>query len=500
MNELVFGIDFGTTYSTVAVFQDGAPHVIEGPGGDRVTPSMVFYGDKGEVIVGEHAIARGILEPDRAISSVKRLIGRSFESRVVKEFMQNSPYVIEPDDQGYCLVRVGERRHPPGEVATAIFSELRDRARKATGAPVVTAVVTAPAHFGAAQRRAIHAAATRAEIDVLRILTEPTAASVAYSGRARAGERLLIFDLGGGTLDVTVLRIDEEVHEILAVGGHPLLGGVDFDHAICEDFEAQMVIQTGRGVLDDPVAHRRILILAEEMKRELSDVEKVDHTVPQLVPGKDVRFTYTRSALETRIARLVDRAAEIAENVLRDSGLHHEEIDRVLLVGGSTRVPRVRQVLEEHFGGKLSHAVHPQEAVALGAASFAATLGTPQAMRLLDVLPASIGIADDDGNMVPLLKHNSTLPCEGSFEISFEGADARQIIVYQGEREKVEDNEALGVANLSVDGDQVVNALVTVRADSEGLVTVSAFDPAQGRVVRSQFSLRVSQRISAWAR
>jgi len=500
VNELVFGIDFGTTYSTVAVHRDGGPEVVEGPGGDRVTPSTVFYGSKGEVIVGEHALTRGILEPDRTISSVKRLIGRGYESRVVQEFMQNSPYVIEADEQGYCTVRVGDRRYPPGEVATAVFSELRDRAREATGTPVVTAVVTAPAHFGAAQRRAIHAAATRAEIDVLRILTEPTAASVAYSSRARAGERLLIFDLGGGTLDVTVLRIDEDVHEILAVGGHPLLGGVDFDHSICEDLEAQMVIQTGQGVLDDPVAHRRVLVEAELMKCELSEVQSVERVLPQLIPGKDVRFSYTRSALEMRIARLVDRAVEIAENVLRDSGLHKEEIDRVLLVGGSTRVPRVRQVLEEHFGKKLSHAVHPQEAVAIGAASFAATLGTPRAMRLLDVLPASIGIGGDGGEMMPLLTRNTTLPCEGSFEVDFGGAESHQIIIFQGENEKVQENEALGQVNLSVDGDPIDKALVTVRADSEGLVTVSAFDTDRGRVVRTQFSLRVSQRMSAWAR
>ncbi|MBN2359876.1 MAG: Hsp70 family protein [Deltaproteobacteria bacterium] len=501
MSELVFGIDFGTTYSTVAVCEGGgAARVVEGAGGDRVTPSVVYYAQDGSRVVGEHAISRGVLEPDRTITGIKRLIGRAFDTRVVQDFAKTIPYAIEPDDQRYCVVRVGDRRHPPGEIATAIFSELRDRAKAATGASVITAVITAPAHFGAAERRGIHAAATRAEIDVLRVLTEPTAASVAYGARAKAGERVLIFDLGGGTLDVTVLRIDEDVHEILAVGGHPLLGGLDFDNALCEELESQILVQTGLNVRDQPVAHRRLLLTTEQIKRELSDVAHVDRTLPQLLEGKDVRLTYTRAALEMRISRLVDRAIEIAQNVLRDSGIHKQELDRLLLVGGSTRVPLVRRRLEEEFGKILSHAVHPQEAVALGAAQFAATLGTSRAMRLLDVLPASVGIADSQGRMISLIKRNSTLPCEGSFEIEFGGQESRQLVVFQGEQEFVDDNEAIGMVNLLVDNDPVERALVTVRADGEGMVTVSAFDAAKGRVLRTQFSLRVAQRLSAWAR
>jgi len=487
VSEPLFGIDFGTTYSAIAVSQDGSARIVEGPGGERLIPSLVYYGAQGETLVGEQALMRGLSEPDRAISNVKRLIGRPFESRVVQEFRLNAPYIIEPDDQGNCTVRVGERRYFPGEVVTAVFAELRDRARRATGVEKVSAVVTAPAHFADAQRRAIQTAATDAGIDVMRILTEPTAASIAYGGQAQTGERLLIFDLGGGTLDVTVLRIDEDVHEILAVGGHPLLGGVDFDHAICE--EAQMVIQTGVGVLDDPVTHRRLLHIAEMIKRGLSELESEDRVVPDLVPGKDVRLTYTRSSLDLRIGRLVDRAAEIAENVLRDSGLHKEEIDSVLLVGGSTRVPRVRQVLEERFGPKLSHAVQPQEAVALGAATFAASLGTADAMVLLDVLPASVGIAGPGGKMVPLLTRNSLLPCDESFEVNFGGSETRQVTIYQGEHDKVTENEALGVIDMVVEGAPVNAAEVTIRADGEGLVTVSAFDPSLGQLIRTQFRL-----------
>lgn len=501
MSELVFGIDFGTTFSTIAACDGSSPpRVVEGAGGDRVTPSVVYFDQAGNRIVGEHAISRGVLEPDRTITGVKRLIGRAFDTRVVQDFLKTVPYAIEADEQRYCVVCIGDRRHPPGEIATAIFSELRDRAKLATGAAVITAVVTAPAHFGAAERRAIHAAATRAEIDVLRILTEPTAASVAYGARAKAGERVMIFDLGGGTLDVTVLRIDEDVHEILAVGGHPLLGGLDFDNALCEELESQILVQTGVNVREQPVAHRRLLIAAEQIKRELSDVTSVDQTMPQLLENRDARLACTRAAFELRISRLVDRAIEIADNVLRDSGFHKAELDRVLLVGGSTRVPLVRRRLEEAFGKKLSHAVHPQEAVALGAAQFAATLGTSRAMRLLDVLPASVGIGDSQGRMVQLIRRNTALPCEGSFDIEFGGQESRQLVIYQGEQEFADDNEAIGMVNMLVDNDPVERALVTVRADSEGMVTVSAFDAAKGRVLRTQFSLRVSQRISAWAR
>ncbi|MFH1808874.1 MAG: Hsp70 family protein [Pseudomonadota bacterium] len=500
MSELVFGVDFGTTYSTIAVSDGTNTRVIETGGGERVTPTVVYLGQEGERLVGERAVQRSILEPDRTVVGVKRLLGRGFDTHVVQQFRQTVAYSIEPDDQRYCAVSVDGRHYSPGEIATAVFSELRDRARAATGASVISAVVTAPAHFGAAQRRAIHAAATRAEIDVVRVLTEPTAASVAYGARAKPGERVMIYDLGGGTFDVTVLRIEEDVHEILAVGGHPLLGGLDFDNAIVEDLESQILMQCGRAVREEPVALRRLLLEAESMKRELSDIDKVERMMPQLFPGSDVRLMYTRSAFESRIARLIERSIEIARNTLRDSGLHEQEIDHVLLVGGSTRVPRVREALKEAFGIKLSHAVHPQEAVAVGAASFAASLGTDRAMRMLDVLPASVGIAGERGTMVPLIKRNTMLPCEGSFEIAFEGQDTRELVMYQGENEYVSDNEALGAISLAVDGTPIERALVTVRADIEGIITVSAFDVATGRVLRTQFSLRVSQRMSAWAR
>lgn len=500
MSELVFGIDFGTTFSTVAVCDGQNSFVVAGPGGDRVTPSIVYYDPGGAAVVGNAAIPRSILEPERTVTHVKRLLGRGFDTRVVQQFMRSAPFHIEPDAQRYTAIRIDDRRVPPGEVATAIFSALRERARKGTGANVVTAVVTAPAHFGPAQRRAIHAAATRAEIDVLRVLTEPTAASVAYGARAKSGERVLIFDLGGGTFDVTVLRIDEFVHEILAVGGHPLLGGVDFDRAIVEDMESAILVQTGANIRAEATPFRRLLYEAESMKRELSEVSKVERIIPQLVNGQDVTLSYTRVALDARISRYVDRSIEIAKDVLRNSGLHEEEIDHVLLVGGSTRVPLVRERLQQAFGAKLSFAVHPQEAVALGAATFAASLGTTAAMRLLDVLPASLGVEGDRGEMVPLVRRNTPLPCEGTFEVRFDGAESRQLVVYQGEYEFISDNEPLGVINLVVDGDPVERALVTIRSDVEGIVTVSAFDPSKGRVLRAQFSLRVPQRMSAWAR
>jgi molecular chaperone DnaK len=489
MSELVFGVDFGTTYSTVAAADGKRTWVVEGAGGDRVTPTVVHLGKDGKRLVGEPAVQRSILEPERTVVGVKRLLGRAFDTHVVQQFRSTVAYAIEPDDQRYCAVSVDGRHYSPGEIATAVFSALRDRARAATGASVVSAVVTAPAHFGAAQRRAIHAAATRAEIDVVRVLAEPTAASVAFGARAKPGERVLIYDLGGGTFDVTVLRIEEDVHEILAVGGHPLLGGLDFDNAIVEDLESQILMQTGRAVNEDPVALRRMRLEAEGMKRELSDVMQVERTVPQLLAGHDVRLRYTRQAFEARIARLIERSIEIARNTLRDSGLHEREIDHVLLVGGSTRVPRVREALREAFGDKLSHAVHPQEAVAVGAATFAASLGTERAMRMLDVLPASVGIAGERGEMVPLIKHNTMLPCEGSFELGLDGHEAHELVLYQGEDEYVSENEALGSIALSVDG-----------APIEGIITVSAFDTTTGRVLRTQFSMRVNQRMSAWAR
>ncbi len=500
MTDLVFGIDFGTTFSTIAVSDGGEPRVVAGPQGDRVTPSVVYYSPDGPRYVGERALPYAISAPDRTVFGVKRLLGRGFDTHVVQQFMRTVPFAIVPDDQRYCAVQIGDRRHAPGEIATALFSELRERARGATGEAVITAVITAPAHFGVAQRRAIHAAATRAEIDVLRVLTEPTAASVAYGAHASPGERVLIFDLGGGTLDVTVLRIDEEVHEILAVGGHPLLGGIDFDNAMVEDLESQVLVQTGRNVREDPAALRRLLVEAESIKRELSESDAVKRQVDGLFTGVDVQLAYTRAAFNARISRLLDRAVEISRNVLRDSGLHDQEIDHVLLVGGSTRVPRVREVLQEAFGDRFSHAVHPQEAVALGAAGFAASLGTERAMRMLDVLPATVGIAGDRNEMVPLIKHNTTLPCEGSFEIDFSGAQSREMVVFQGENEYVADNEPLGMVSMNVDGVPVDRALVTLRADVEGLVTVSAFDVAKGRVLRTQFSLRVPQRMSASAR
>ena len=461
------GIDLGTTNSVVAVMEGGKPTVIANAEGMRTTPSIVGFSKTGERLVGQLAKRQAILNPDKTIASIKRHMGDDYKKNI--------------DGKDYT----------PQEISAMILRKLADDASAYLGEKVTSAVITVPAYFNDAQRQATKDAGKIAGLDVLRIVNEPTAAALAYGLEKEKAEKVLVFDLGGGTFDVSILEIGDGVHEVLSTSGDTRLGGDDFDEKvmnwICEEFKKQ----EGIDLTSDKQAMQRIKEAAEKAKCELSSVVETNISLPFITANaegpKHLELTLSRAKFEDLSHDLLERCKKPVEQALKDAGLDKNEINEVVLVGGSTRIPAVQQLVKEYTGKEPNQSVNPDEVVAVGAAVQAGVLaGEVKDIVLLDVTPLTLGIETMGGVMTPLVARNSTIPISKSqiFSTAENNQTAVDIVVYQGERPMAKDNKELGKFRL----DGIAPAMrgipqieVTFDIDANGIVNVSAKDKATNK-------------------
>ncbi len=447
----VVGIDLGTTNSCVAFVERGEPVVIANSEGARTTPSIVAFNEGGEKLVGQIAKRQAVTNPQNTIFAVKRLIGRRFDESNVERFIKVSPFEICEGPNGDGWVRVKEKMCSPEEISSVILQRMRDTAQDYLGDAVVDAVVTVPAYFNDAQRQATKDAGRIAGLNVLRIINEPTAAALAYGLQENGDETIAVFDLGGGTFDVSILRVTEGLYEVLATHGDTFLGGEDFDQLLvdhlCEGFSAEH----GIDLHGDPMALQRIKEAAERAKQELSSADETDVNLPFIAADdagpKHLTQTLTREAFETMVDALIERLTKPCTEAIDDAGLHTNEIDHVLLVGGMTRMPRVQAKVQEIFGKEPNRSLNPDEVVAVGAALQASILaGESEDLLLLDVAPLSLGVETQGGVLTKIIPRSTTVPTRKAqvFSTTEDNQNLVRIHVLQGEREMAVDNQTLG--------------------------------------------------------
>ena len=485
----VIGIDLGTTNSVVAIMEGGQPRVIVNQEGARTTPSVVAFTKDGEILVGAPAKRQAITNAQNTIYSIKRFMGRRYEE--VTEEIKRVPYKVVRGPHGDARVEVMGKIYSPPEISAMILRKLKEAAEAYLGEKVTKAVITVPAYFNDDQRRATKDAGTIAGLEVLRLVNEPTAAALAYGLDKKKGGKIAVYDLGGGTFDISILEVGEGVFEVKAVNGDTHLGGDDFDQRIVEWLIDEFKKETGIDLSKDPMAMQRLKEAAERAKIELSSSMETEINLPFITADatgpKHLVRRLTRAKFESLIRDLVEKTIEPCEQALRDAGLTPRDIDEVILVGGSTRIPLVQEIVRQIFGREPRKDINPDEAVALGAAVQAAVLtGEIKDILLLDVTPLSLGIETLGGVMTVLIPRNTTIPCRKS-EIFTTAADNQttvEIHVLQGERPLAKDNRTL--ARFHLDGIPpaprgVPKIEVTFDIDANGILHVSAKDLATGR-------------------
>ena len=509
-NEKVIGIDLGTTNSVVAVIEGGQPKVLANQEGNRLTPSVVAFTDKGETLVGEPAKRQAVTNPQNTVYSIKRFMGRRHNE--VSSDEKSVPYTVVGESEAYVEVEASGNSYKPPEISALVLRKLKEAAESYLGHKVNRAVITVPAYFNDAQRQATKDAGQIAGLEVERIINEPTAASLAYGMEKKEDQKIAVFDLGGGTFDVSILEIDDERVKVLSTNGDTQLGGDDFDFVLIDHFADAFHAAEGIDLRDDPMALQRLREAAEKAKQELSTSQTTDINLPFIIAddsgAKHLQLSITRAEFEQLIDNLVERCRKPIVDALTDSKLERSEIDEVVLVGGSTRIPKVQEFVKELFGKEPHRGVNPDEVVALGAAIQGGIIaGDVNEVVLLDVTPLSLGIETEGGIMTHLIERNTTIPTSRSeiFSTAIDNQTAVTVQVYQGERQMASDNRQLGQFNL--DGIPpaprgVPQVEVTFDMDVNGILNVTAQDKAtnEKQTVRIEESSGLSDEDIAVAR
>jgi molecular chaperone DnaK len=487
----VIGIDLGTTNSCVALMEGDTPQIIANAEGARTTPSMVAFTENGEKLVGQIAKRQAVTNPERTVFAAKRLIGRKFDSPEVERFREISPFGVEAAGNGDAWVRIGDKLAPPQEISALVLAKMRETASDYLGEPVTDAVITVPAYFNDSQRQATKEAGRIAGLNVLRIINEPTAAALAYGLDRDGSQRIAVFDLGGGTFDVSILELGDGVFEVKSTNGDTFLGGEDFDERIVEFLIKTFKDESRIDLRGDKMALQRLKEAAERAKHELSSTPTTEINLPFIGADasgpKHLNVTLTRERLEALVADLIERLVAPCEMALRDAGLAREQIDHIVLVGGMTRMPRIQEKVAEIFGKAPHKGVNPDEVVAAGAAIQGGVLkGEVADVLLLDVTPLSLGVETQGGVFTRIIDRNTTIPTRKSqvFSTTEDNQNVVRVHVLQGEREMAADNKTLGrfeLIGIPPAPRGVPQIEVTFDIDTDGVVQVSAKDLGTGK-------------------
>ena len=489
--EPVIGIDLGTTNSCVAIVEDGQPQVIPNRGGYPTTPSIVAFTEAGKRLVGHIAKRQAVTNSTNTIFGAKRLIGRRFASDEVRKTSETVAYQMVEGQDGDTRIVAGNREYSVQEISAFVLAEMKKIAEDHLGQEVAKAVITVPAYFGDGQRQATKNAGAIAGLEVIRIINEPTAAALAYGHEKNINRSIAVYDLGGGTFDISIMTVDEGVYEVLSTSGDTFLGGVDFDNRVIDHLAETFLSQHGIDLRQDKIALQRLKEAAENAKCELSFKQSLEVTLP-FIASKDnvpihLQQELTQKQLEELVGDLVERTVDICKSAQESSGLSLDEIDEIILVGGQTRMPMVQRRVEEGFGKPASKGLNPDEVVALGAALQASALvGGQEGPLLLDVTPKTLGIATVGGRFSGLITKDTTIPVQKShsFTTVNDNQSAVKIVVLQGESDESVENELLGeflLGGIRPAPKGVPDILVTFAIDADGVVSVGALDRDTGK-------------------